>query len=248
MVGSGDDAIIAVSHTLCSLKFIAFRIGFQVIGEKFKGLVDFLQGGFVVLPQSQLPAVFHELVEAGHLFFIELFLLTGFGQFFLGQLVGWEDLAGCLELHDGCVIVVFGQQGLALAHGKVEGILLVLPFFQDGTHRIGLTANVFVLGEDLQGGFVFRQCLLVFLLAIELVACIEVGIEDLLACTVFLDFLDGFVKFLLGCGVARLLFQGHLVIGLRADVVLGVELVVAFLHQRFIRFGVLGLCNIGSKG
>ena len=247
LVGHGDNAVVLVSHTLCAKVFVTFGIGFHIVGEELQGLVELADGSLVVLTQPKLTGFLHEVVETGNLFGIELFLLFGFSDFLLRQLVVREDSLGSLKLHDGCVEVVLGQQSLALAHGQIVGILFVLALLQDGAYRTGLAANVFVLGEDLQSGFIFRQGLLVFLLAIVLVAGIQVGIEHLLTRTVFLDLLHGLGQFLLGGGVARLLFQSHLVIGLGADEVLGVEFLVAFTHQRLVGLGILGLNNVGTQ-
>ena len=149
MVGSGNDAVVLVGHALGCLVFVAFVVGFYVVGEEFKGLVKFVNGGFVVLAQPELTGIFHQFVETSDFLVVELFLLSGLGQFLLGQFVVGEDLTCRLKLHDGGIEIVFGQQALALAHGNVVSILFVLAFLEDGAHGIGLTTNIFVLGEDL---------------------------------------------------------------------------------------------------
>ena len=163
-----------------------------------------------------------------------MFLLSGLGQFLLGQFVVGEDLACRLKLHDSGIEIVFGQQTLALAHGGVEGILFVLALLEDGAHGIGLTANIFVLRKDLQGLFVFGECFLVFLLAIVLVTGIQMGIEHFLTGTVFLDLLHGLGQLLLRGGVVGFLFQCHLIVGFGTDEVLGIVFLIAFPHQRLV--------------
>ena len=155
LVSRSDDAVVLVGNAFGGLVFVAFGIGFHVVGEELHGLVELAEGGLVVLAQPELTGFLHEVVESGDFLVVELFLLFGFGQLFLGELVVGEDFDGRLKLHDGGIEVVLGEQRLTLTHGRVEGILLVLAFLQDGTHGSRLSAHIFVFGEDLQSGFVF---------------------------------------------------------------------------------------------
>ena len=237
----GDDAVVAVVQVARGLVLALHCDGLRVVGEKLKRLVEFGYCRIVVLAQTLLASLFHRFVEQGYFFGIKLFLFLGFGQALFGQFVVGEDAFGGLKLEDGRVEVLFRKQCLTLAHGGVEGILLVFAFLQDGSHRFGLSANIFVVGKHLESQLILRQGFLIALLGEKLVARVKVGIEHFLTCAVLLDFLYRFVELLSGSGVVFLLFQGHLVVGLRADVVFGVVFLVAFFHQRLIRLGVLGL-------
>ena len=256
LVGSGNDAVVTVGHAFGSLIFIAFGIGFDVVGEELQSLVEFVDGSLIVLAHTELTGFFNKIVETGHFFGIKLLFLSGLGQFFLGQFVVGENFDGCLKLHDGCIEILLFQQTFTLAHGSVEGILFVLTFFQNGARGFGLAANIFVVRENFQGSLVFSQGFLIFLLAVVLVAGIQMSIEHFLTGAVFLDLLHSFVQLLFGRRVVGFLLQCHLKIGLRADIVLGREFVVAFLHQRLVGFCVLGLdcgdtegeCGTKKKG
>ncbi len=245
-VSLGNDAVIAVANAFGCLIFIALGIGLKVVGEKRQSLIDFSDSGIIVLTESKLVGFFHQLVESGHLFSVKLLLLFDLGYFFFRELVGGEDAAGGLKLQDSGIEIIFSQQGFTLVHGQIECILFVLAFLQDGPNGLSLRPYVFVVGEDSQSFLVFGQRFFVALQTIETVAFIQMTVKYLLAGSVFLDFFHRLVEFLFCSGVVGSLLECHFVISLGADIVFGAELVIAFSHQRLVRFGILSLDNCGA--
>ena len=195
-------------------------LGLNIVREDFQGLVQLLDGTFEVLAECEVVGLLGQRVETGYFLVIERLEPLGFSNAFFRKVVVGEDRLSGLKLHDSSIEILFFQQRVALCDSGIVGILLILAFLEDGSDGLGLSANILVVREDSQSLVVFSQSLSIFILCVEGVAGIEVGIENLLPLTIFLNLHQGLVKLFLGFRIVGFPFQCHFIIGFGTDIIL----------------------------